>query len=60
MKRITNICVLIIISTMFSGCLTPYDSEFQCQPGIIGKCTSSIVDTYKEVLKIDEEKEQQQ
>ncbi|MDZ7818248.1 MAG: hypothetical protein U5K55_06370 [Aliarcobacter sp.] len=33
------------------GDLTPYDNEFKCQPGIIGKCTSSIVDTYNETIK---------
>ncbi len=50
MKKVVNLFVLGVIIIGFSGCLTPYDNEFKCQPGIIGKCTSSIVDTYKETI----------
>jgi hypothetical protein len=57
MKKIVKLIFLGIVIIGFSGCfLTPYDNEFKCQPGIIGKCTSSIVDTYKETIKdIDKE-----
>lgn len=51
MKKLINLVFLVIIVIGFNGCLTPYDNEFKCQPGIIGKCTSSIVDTYKETIK---------
>ena len=56
MKKIVNLILLGIIIIGFSGCLTPYDNEFKCQPGIIGRYTSSIVDTYKETINdIDKE-----
>lgn len=57
MKKTVRLILLGIIVINFNGCfLTPYDNEFKCQPGVIGKCTSSIVDTYKETIKdIDKE-----
>jgi len=48
MKKIFSIA--IFKSIFLSGCLTPYDNEFMCKPSIIGKCTHSIVDTYKKTL----------
>ena len=57
MKKTVNLILLGIVIFGFSGCfLTPYDNEFKCQTSIIGRCTSSIVDTYKETIKdIDKE-----
>jgi len=53
MKKL--ISSLLFISIVLSGCLTPYDNEFTCKPSIIGKCTKSIVNTYKNTLnEIDE------
>jgi hypothetical protein len=51
MKKLINLVVILFVIISSSGCLTPYDNEFKCQPGIIGKCTSSIVDTYNETIK---------
>ncbi len=51
MKKLINLVFILVIAIGLNGCLTPYDSEFKCQPGIIGKCTSSIVDTYNETIK---------
>lgn len=51
MKKLINLGVLVIVIIGLNGCLTPYSNEFKCQPGVIGKCTSSIVDTYKETIK---------
>ena len=48
MKTMAELFILGFITFCFSGCLTPYDNEFTCNPGIVGKCTSSIIDTYKE------------
>ena len=45
-----SISIVIVLSIFFTGCLTPYDNEFMCKPSIIGKCTHSIVDTYKDTL----------
>lgn len=52
MKKLINLVFILVITLGLNGCfLTPYDNEFKCQPGIIGKCTSSIVDTYNETIK---------
>lgn len=52
MKKLINIVFILVVVMGLNGCfLTPYDNEFKCQPGIIGKCTSSIVDTYNETIK---------
>jgi hypothetical protein len=51
MKKLIDLIFLGVLTMNFSGCLTPYDNEFKCKPGIIGKCTSSIVDTYNETIK---------
>ena len=51
MKKLINSVFIFIVIIGLNGCLTPYDREFKCQPGIIGKCTSSIVDTYNETIK---------
>ncbi|MFA7084707.1 MAG: hypothetical protein WC141_09250 [Arcobacteraceae bacterium] len=57
MKTLIKIS-LFGIMLLFSGCLTPYSNEFMCKPSIIGKCTSNIVDTYKETINnIDKQKE---
>ena len=50
MKTMAELFILGFITFCFSGCLTPYDNEFTCNPGIVGKCTSSIIDTYKETI----------
>ncbi|KLE04212.1 hypothetical protein N5U00_08045 [Aliarcobacter butzleri] len=59
MKKTVNLILLGIVIFGFSGCfLTPYDNEFKCQPSIIGRCTSSIVDTYNEsIQEIDSNKD---
>lgn len=59
MKKIVKLFFLGIIIMGFNGCfLTPYDNEFKCQPSIIGRCTSSIVDTYNEsIQEIDSNKD---
>lgn len=55
MKKLIS---LVFFGIMFSGCLTPYDNEFTCKPGIIGKCTKSVVENYKETIKeIDQGRE---
>lgn len=52
MKKLINLVFILVVIIGLNGCfLTPYDNEFKCQPGIIGKCTSSIVDTYNETIK---------
>lgn len=52
MKKLINLVFILVVVIGINGCfLTPYDNEFKCQPGIIGKCTSSIVDTYNETIK---------
>lgn len=52
MKKLINLVCILVVVIGLNGCfLTPYDNEFKCQPGIIGKCTSSIVDTYNETIK---------
>lgn len=52
MKKLINLVFILVVVMGLNGCfLTPYDNEFKCQPGIIGKCTSSIVDTYNETIK---------
>ena len=52
MKKLINLVFVLFVIMGLNGCfLTPYDNEFKCQPGIIGKCTSSIVDTYNETIK---------
>lgn len=57
MKKAIKLILLVLISFVINGCfLTPYDNEFKCQPGIIGKCTSSIIDNYKDVIKDMEKK----
>jgi hypothetical protein len=58
MKKVINISILFIPLFLFSGCLTPYDNEFTCQPSIIGKCTESVVETYKQTLEEIDKKEQ--
>ena len=52
MKKLINLVCILVVAIGLNGCfLTPYDNEFKCQPGVIGKCTSSIVDTYNETIK---------
>lgn len=59
MKKLINLVFLGVLMIGFCGCLTPYDNEFKCKPGIIGKCTSSIVDTYNESInEIDKKGEE--
>lgn len=57
MKVMAKLVLLISITLGLKGCLTPYDNEFTCKPGIVGKCTSSIIDTYKEAINEIDKKE---
>jgi len=52
-----SISLLVFIVVFMNGCLTPYDNEFTCKPSIIGTCTKSVVDTYKNTLNEIDEKE---
>jgi len=51
MKKLISISILPVLIFIFNGCLTPYDNEFTCRPSIIGRCTKSVVKTYKQTLK---------
>lgn len=50
---IKQIISISFIAIFLNGCigLTPYDNEFTCKPGISGKCSKSIVNSYKESNK---------
>ncbi|MBL3518862.1 hypothetical protein H0A43_00045 [Arcobacter lanthieri] len=57
--KIAKLILLGVITMSFNGCLTPYDNEFTCKPGIVGKCTSSIIDTYRETINEIDNKEKE-
>lgn len=54
MMKIVNFLFVVLF---LKGCLLPYDNEFTCKPSIIGECTSSVVDTYKNTLETIDNKE---
>lgn len=47
----------IVIMILFSGCLTPYDNEFTCKPSVAGKCSKSIIKSYKQTIEVIDEKD---
>jgi hypothetical protein len=55
MKMSISISILIMI--FMTGCLTPYSNEFICKPSIVGHCTKSVVEQYKNTLNEIEQKE---
>jgi hypothetical protein len=54
-----SISISILAMIFMTGCLTPYDNEFTCKPSIIGHCTKSVVETYKNTLNKIDQKEKE-